>query len=138
MKMFRMRLCCSGKFSRQHGPILCAVLVAAVWLGCATEIMAIAPTLRLDMTATYGVDFWQYTGYGIFFSTADDQLAMIMGSPTTDASTARYAWLSNDKGRTWRHWDAFDTWPKIAYSDVVRRGNELLAFGGSNMDGWNI
>ena len=41
---------------------------------------------------------------------------------------------SDDQGRTWHTWDAYSTWPKMYYADVVRRGNQLLAFG-ANGDG---
>ena len=47
-------------------------------------------------------------------------------------------WLaSDDRGRTWRHWDACSTWPKMWYTNVVHRGNELLAFGCKQADGWD-
>ena len=45
--------------------------------------------------------------------------------------------LSDDQGKTWRNWDAFGGWPTLAYSDVVRRGDELLAFGTKPNDGDN-
>ena len=42
---------------------------------------------------------------------------------------------SNDKGRTWHSWSAIKSWPTPnLFSDVVRRGDELLAFAYVNVD----
>jgi hypothetical protein len=43
---------------------------------------------------------------------------------------------SDDQGRKWRAWDAYQAWPKMHYSDVVCRGDELLAFGHNTNDGY--
>jgi hypothetical protein len=37
--------------------------------------------------------------------------------------------ISTNQGRSWQKWAGFSTWPVMGYSDVVRRGSELLAFG---------
>ena len=46
------------------------------------------------------------------------------------------ALASDDQGKTWHNWDAFSTWPTMAYADVVRQGSQLLAFGFNSNDAY--
>ena len=44
------------------------------------------------------------------------------------------ALVSDDQGRTWQNWNAYHAWPKmVGYNDIVRQGNELLAFGDKDL-----
>jgi Neuraminidase (sialidase) len=90
---------------------LCAILAAVLWLNDAAE--AQTPILYL---------------------TPQNELVMIPGYGTLGTSATALA--SDDQGKTWHTWDAFSTWPAMAYADVVRRGTELLAFGFNSNDGY--
>ena len=108
---------------------LSVVLAAGLWFGGATETMAEGkpqPTLRLDMSKTYPQFHLSCQEMGpLFHRTAQGQLVIIRGNFLGKNS----ALISDDQGRTWKNWDALHTWPKLSYCDVLRRGDELLAFG---------
>ena len=114
---------------KQFGLSLGAVLAAGLWFGGATGTLAQdgpQPTLRLDMSQTYPQFQLSCQEMGpLFYRTPQDQLVIIRGNYLGTNS----ALISDDQGRTWTNWDAFSTWPKLSYCDVLRRGNELLALG---------
>jgi hypothetical protein len=89
------------------------------------------PVLRVDLSDVYP---WVVSeGSPVFHWTAQNQLVLLPGIGSL-YKEPRYALASDNQGRTWRHWGAFDTWPTMIYADVVRSGNELLAFGHHDAD----
>ena len=61
------------------------------------------------------------------------QLVMMRGN----TGTSNDSLASDDQGRTWHTWNAYSTWPHVYYQDVVRQGNELLAFGLTSSDAFS-
>jgi hypothetical protein len=103
------------------------VLALGLLLNCVVEALAaddLQPTFRLDLTQKYP-QLTKNLNSPIFHSTAQGQLVMIQGQC---ADRPHSALISDDQGRSWRKWEGFSTWPAPPYADVVRRGNELLAF----------
>ena len=111
-------------FGKRRSLSICAVLAAGLWFSCAVDVLAQngpQPTLRLDMTQTYGMSLAQGTNTPFFFSTTDGQLIMMRGNlgNTLDARA------SSDQGRTWLPWNT-TTWPTMYNAgDVVRRGKHI-------------
>ena len=117
--------------SRRLPHILRACIVIAVVLefGPATQAWAWdapQPTLQIDLTEA-GLYPYQGDITPIFHGTAQGQLVLIPGYGSLGKPT--HALISDDQGRSWQNWDGFSTWPTMAYADVIRRENELLAFG---------
>jgi hypothetical protein len=111
------------------------VLIATLWFSCATEARAQngpQPTLRLDLSQAYQLPHYD-AGTPILYHSAQDEIVLLQGH-TDDRSDSL---VSDDQGRTWRHWDAYSTWPKMIYQAVVPWNNELLAFGCYQGDGWD-
>jgi hypothetical protein len=107
----------------------CVVLAAAWGLYEGGEAMAadgLQPSFRLDLTQQYP----QLTQNGfnspIFHSPAPGTIAMIQGQCAYGGTPT--AVVSTDAGRSWSNWEAFSTWPNRPYADVVRQGQQLLAF----------
>jgi hypothetical protein len=131
MKMPRTASVSFWMASEQRKRCLWTILTASLWLSGAAKGIADngpQPILRIDLTQTNQAQMSQNGGTPPFYSTPEGQLVLIRGRP--DASNLSLA--SDDQGRTWHTWDAYGTWPKMYYQDVVRRGNELLAFGLDN------
>ena len=106
-----------------------AVLSAALCLNCAADAFAQSgpqPSLRIDLTQTYQLSTWQGENTPIFYSTARANSSSFRAITVIPRRTAL---ASDDQGKTWYNWDAFSTWPTMAYADVVRQGSQLLAFG---------
>ena len=122
-------------FGSQRKLILCMVLVAGLCFSCATKALADSgpqPSLRLDMSKKYPASGPPGADTPIFHHTKQGQLVMIRGHLDGTSNSL----LSDDRGRTWHKWDAYRAWPKMGYADVVRRGNELLAFGHNTSSGY--
>jgi len=115
-------------------PNWCAVLAVGLWPGGATGGTAaeLMPHLRLNLSQTYPMDIWKGEVSPILHRTTQGHLALIQGN--NSIGKPPHAMLSEDQGRTWHDWEAFRTWPKMAYADVVRKGDELLAFGFNDRD----
>lgn len=112
-----------------------AGLAAILWLACATEVSARIepqPILRLNLSKQCPIKLWQGENTPILHRTAKGQLALLPGQYSL--GKPRHALLSDDQGRTWHAWSESHAWPKMAYVDVVRLGDEMLAFGHNDMD----
>ena len=110
-------------------PSVRTILAAGLWLGCAIEAIAadgLQPVFRLDLTQQYPHLTQNDFNIPIFHSPSRGQLVLIQGQCLYGGAPT--AVVSDDQGRTWRDWEAFSTWPNRPYFDIVRRGNELLAF----------
>jgi hypothetical protein len=94
----------------------------------------VSPTLRLDLSQTYNLSAWQGENTPIFHTTATGQLVLIPGQ--FSYGRPAHALASDDHGRTWHNWTNINTWPAMAYADVLRRGTELLAFGTDSNDAY--
>ena len=108
---------------------VCVILIASLWLGCPTESAAIEPILRANLTRKsprVPPTGSGYTSLAVFYGTPQGQLVLLPGQGIL--GTGSNAYVSNDQGQTWETWDAFSTWPKMAYTDVIRDENNLLAF----------
>jgi hypothetical protein len=108
--------------------VINAALVVALLASQADAAGGPQPTLRLDMTLMFPTLIGPPgTDTPIFHTTAQGQLVLIRGHYQDTQTNNCLA--SDDRGRTWHTWDAYSTWPKMCYADVVRRGNELFTFG---------
>lgn len=122
-------------FGRCRTRCVVGILVVGVLLGSVGRLQAqdgLEPTVRINLSKQYDLTLWNGEGTPILHRTADGKLVLLQG--LTSLGKASHALASDDEGRTWHSWDAYGTWPRMAYSDVVRRGNELLAFGHPNVD----
>jgi hypothetical protein len=108
--------------------VVCSVL-SGLWLASVPTLAAKAPqpTLRLNLSKTYPMDIWKGEVSPILHRTAQGQIVLIQGNGSIGKPP--HAMLSDDQGRTWHNWDAFAAWPRMAYADVVRKGDKLFAFG---------
>jgi hypothetical protein len=112
---------------------MCLVLMLA--LGGITNVKAAdePPTrFRLNLSKTYSMEIWYSEVSPILHCTDQGQLILLPGN--NSLGKPPHAMISDDKGRTWHNWDAYRTWPKMAYADVARHGNQLLAFGFNDKD----
>ncbi len=115
--------------------VLIGATVSCLWPQNATESLAaeaLQPSLRLNLSQTYAMEIWKGEVSPILHRTAQGQFVLLPGNGSIGKPP--HALLSDDQGRTWREWEGFRTWPRMAYADVVRRGGELLAFGFNDRD----
>ena len=114
-----------------------AIFAASLLLGYAIGALAQEgpkPILRLNLSK-------EYPQYKIIVSQGDGplflyrgQLVLIRGHLDNTSNSL----ASEDQGKTWHPWEAYHTWPKILYSDVLHWENEYLAFGAINIDSQTV
>ena len=110
--------------------VLCVVSAAGPFLFGLPSTLAgetRRPNLRIDLSEKYDLTGWQGENTPVFHTTADGEIVLLPGQNSYGKSA--HALASSDGGKTWRNWTGIDAWPLMAYDDVIRRGNELLAFG---------
>lgn len=115
--------------------VLCAAFVVRLLIGNMGELSAndgIQPSLRLDIRQAYEANTAPGAGTPVFHRTSQGKLVLIRSTLERLSNSLS----SDDEGRTWHTWDGGGTWPKMNYSDVVRLGDELLAFGHNTNDGY--
>ena len=139
MVSFRIFDCFAGVAARGLNvgkALVPAVLLTQLLLSPVKAEEHVTPRLRINLSKDYPLGPGKYPTrlgmFPIFHRTLEGHVALL-GGHLSDPKEP-HALISKDRGKTWSEWEAFGSWPRMIYNDVVRKDGRLFAFGFNNRD----